>query len=222
MNGDVGKYRPLMVVGAAAVFILLGCCVCSSMGVMLGFDAVGGVLGAVTRLSRRGEGGANVTLYRALRDGSEATFRLGEGCEVTFAQGNVVSSGLETGGGSGFAVEMSRDEVVEMVNGALREELFRVQDGSISLESGIPVSTSILGEGRVSISFGQQIGTGAGTTNRSLDGVVEGDRFQGSYHLDQNISTVENGQGVERAVTAAANLNCPVQWVGRSKRIPGH
>jgi hypothetical protein len=171
----------------------------------------------VTRLFRRGEGGADVTLYRALRNGSDAAFRLGEGCEVTFAQGNVVSSGLETSGGSGFAEELSRDEVVEMVNGALQEDLFRVQAGSVSLESGIPVSTSFLGEDRVSISFAQQIGTGEGTTNRSLDGVVEGNRFQGSYHLDQNLSTVENGEGVEKAVTAAVELSCPVQWVGSQR-----
>jgi len=215
MNGDVGKYKPLRVLGAAAVLIILGCCVCSLTGVILGFDPVGGLWGRVTRLFRRGEGGANVTLYSTLRDGSEAAFRLGEGCEYSFAQGNVVSSGLEAGGGSGFAEEMSRDEVIEMVNGALQEELFWVQDGSVSLESGIPVNTSILGEDRVSINFGQQIGTGEGTTNRSLDGVVEGNRVQGSYHVDQNISTVENGQGVERAVTAAAELNCPVQWVGQ-------
>jgi hypothetical protein len=201
------------VVGAA-VSILFVCCVCSSSGVILGFNAVGGLWGAVTRLFHRGEGGANDTLYSALRDRSEAAFRLGERCEYSSTQGNVVSSGLETGGGSGFAEELSRDEVIEMVNGALQEELYWVQDGSVRLESGIPVNTSLLGEDRVSMSFGQQIGTGEGTTNRSLDGVVEGDRFQGSYHVDQNISTVENGQGVEKAVTAAAEVSCPIQWVG--------
>jgi hypothetical protein len=79
MNRDVGKYRPLQVVGAAAVLVLLICCVCSSTGVILGFDAVGGLWGRVTRLFRRGEGGGNVTLYSALMDRSEAAFRLGEG-----------------------------------------------------------------------------------------------------------------------------------------------
>jgi hypothetical protein len=182
--------------------------------VILGFDTAGELWGAVTRLFRRGEGGSGITLYSALRSGNEAAFRLGEGCDYTFTQGNVISSDLETGGGSGFTTEMSREQVIEAVDGSLREELFWVQDGTVHLESGIPVNTALLDENRVSVSFGQQIGTGEGTTNRSLDGVVEGNLFQGSYHMDQNISTVENGQGVERAVTVAADLRCPVQWIG--------
>ena len=213
MNNSAGKRNPLPVAGALAVLLVLVCCVCSATVALLAFDSVGNLWEAITRLFRRGDA-AGITLYSALRNGSEAAFRLGEGCDYTFTQGNVVSSDLETGGGSGFAGEMTREQVIEVVNGSLQEELFWVQDGAVRLESGIPVSTSLLGDERVSMTFGEQIGTGEGTTNRSLEGVVEGNRFNGSYHLDQNISTVESGQGVESAVTAAADLSCPVQWVG--------
>jgi hypothetical protein len=199
---------PLQIAAVSCAGLLVVGCLCAAVFWLAGLSSLGDLWQAAVELFRPGPP-AEASLYRVLRENGEASFRLGEGCEYTYTQGSIIDSTLESGE---FAREMGREQVVQAVTGSLQEDIYRVQDGEIHLDTGEPVRATLLEESQVSMSLRQQIETGEGPAVRSLEGVVDGSRLRGSFHLEQNISTVVNGQGIEKAITIAADLACPLQW----------
>jgi hypothetical protein len=195
------KNRNAVALAAAGLILVAVCCVCSAGTVLGVFDRAGGAVDWVARLFRQRP--EEMTLDWVLRNDAEANFQIGPDCEYSDVQGSAVSSGLEAGGGSGFARDLSREEVTALAAATLQGVTLQTRDGSLALASSTPVEASLLSEEQVSISFTDTSYSGTGPATRSLNGVVTGNQFQGRFSLDGVVSTVVNGQGVEEAVIAS-------------------
>lgn len=202
------KDNPAVALGAACLVVLLLGCVCSATAALLAFDTVGGAWDWAARLFRRRP--EQVTLYWVLRNDAQESFTFGPDCAFEAARGTRIDSGLEAG--DGFAADLGREEVIQAAAAALQGDRFQVREGSVSLDTGTPVSTSILEEERVSLSYSETVHSGEAVSTHSLSGVVIENRFQGSFSLDVTRSEVVNGQGIEQSLTAAAELSCPIVW----------
>lgn len=153
-----------------------------------------------------------MTLAWALQNRVDGALKIGPDCDYTYAQGSAVGSGLESGE-TGFARDLSSEEVTALVFNYLQDLRLEVRAGGLSLPSGGQASSTQLEDERVSINLSETVQSSAGPNTRSLDGVVTGSRFQGSFSYDGSHSSVLNGQGVEEALSAAADLSCPVIWI---------
>ena len=205
------KRKPSEIAAIAGLALAALCCVCILLA-WTALDALGWVVSAPFRLFQ-GRQPAERTLRRVLTERESAAFTFGENCDYTYAQGSALRSSPEPGLENGFASDLSRGDVIRLVSESMAGEVFTVKDGSIQLLSGTPVRSSLLAGDEVSIGFDEQSSTDVSTTSRSLDGVVEGNRFTGTFHFSENISEVVNGQGYEEATRLDAGLTCPLLWI---------
>lgn len=196
---------------AIPIIVLLGAaCICAS----LALSAAGG-LARVLQIPLgwfSGDPATEMSLAAVLEERETASFRLGEECSFLTIDGSIVRSEPDAGSG-GFAQQMPRADAVAEVLASVRGDLYLIREGEIELESGQAVSSQVLGDDQVHISFTDDETTGEGHATRSVDGLVQADELRASYYSYSSTSAVIEGQGYEEAVTILADFTCPLEWV---------
>lgn len=206
------QLRPWWVYIAVPCLVVVGIvCICGAIGLSVA-GGIGELIADPLGWLREEEADGP-SLAEVLDSGESAAFVLREPCSFYSADGSVVKSDPNLGGGSGFAQQLGRTDVVASVLEAMRQDTYLVEDGEIRLETGTQVEASQPSEGRVSLGFYEEEVTDIGTVTRSLQGVVEADRFRGKYYFYRSQSVVNQGQGYEEETTITADFTCRLEWV---------
>jgi hypothetical protein len=203
------KRKPAEIAAIALVAFACVCCACVLLA-WTALDALGWVVTAPFRLFQ-GREPAELTLRRAIEEDLDVAFSLSEECTIYEAGGSTVRSSPDSG--DSFSADVPLEEVARVVIDATRGKVFRLRSGNITFDDGIPVRTSLLPGGQVSIAFSKEETTDISIVAQALEGVVAGNTFTGNYHYSEDISSVVAGQGVEEATNMDASLTCPVQWI---------
>lgn len=187
------------------------CCVCGGLVLLAGEGVLESARAFVTAPLRWFQPEETTPdLYQILDEGGVARFRLGLPCEFQSVTGNVLQ--VPAGPGGQFSRPLTRQEAIDSAQASFGRDLYLVENRSITLNNGTPVRYQLTpGEG-VFLAFDEQTHTDVSVASRSLNGVVQGNLMDGSLHLSEDRSSVEDGQGAEASSAVDVTFTCSLLW----------
>jgi hypothetical protein len=201
--------RDIAVLGSV-IFLAL-CCICVGT-VLTTFEDFGTLVTAPLRWLGDIFGNNAPTLRQALDSSSPASFELGENCTFPFTDGTLVQSQGANEDSGAHSTRLSHQQVVDRFQAFTANERFLVQDGKVHLRSGTPVEVSQITRESFYLSLIDEQVTSTERVTINLEGVVDENLLSGSYYATHTQSAVDQGQGIEMALTVMADFSCPLYW----------